>query len=220
MEHYPRNIIRMAIILFAFAGVSLAQNSDVPKPAASPSEVSIVTAYCRELATYVKRNPTQTRFFGDVAAYDQSGVTLSAPSTAKWREFKSQEAREATTTPDNLYDTANVWLRGGKIVIAQFEYGSPSGDWAQFVGYCFREDGSLAKLENSFRTFNSDVRIEKERIYDAKGKRLRSSLRCFDLQSGRRKRCEGNYSNYDADVFRTVKQLPFYGLIQSQGTKK
>lgn len=214
MKHYQRDIIRIAIILFGVAGVTVAQSGEAPKPAASPSEVSIVTAYCRELTTYAKRNPKQARFFGDVAAYDQSGVTLSAPRP-KWREFKTAKAREAATSEDNLYDTANVWLREGKIVIAHFEYGSPSGDWAQFVSYCFREDGSLAQLDNSFRTFHGDVRIEKQKLYDAKGKRLRSSLLCFDLQSGRRKRCQGSYSNYDADVFRTIKQLPLYGLIQT-----
>ncbi len=221
-------LINTLFLSFALIGVPIGQTRDQPKPTGSPStstatnepkpspspsEVSTITSYCRELGVYAKRNPKQARFFGDISSYDQSGVTLNKP-TEKWREFKTQKAREIATTEDNLYNTANVWLRAGNIVLAHFEYGSPSGDWSQFVSYCFRQDGSLAELENSFRTFNGSVRIEKQNIYNANGKRLRVTTRCFDLQSGRKKRCGGNYAQYDADVFRKVQQLPTYHLIK------
>ncbi len=221
-------LINTLFLSFALIGVPIGQTRDQPKPTGSPSmstatnepnpspspsEVSTITSYCRELGIYAKRNPKQARFFGDISSYDQSGVTLNKP-TEKWREFKTQKAREIATTEDNLYNTANVWLRAGNIVLAHFEYGSPSGDWSQFVSYCFRQDGSLAELENSFRTFNGSVRIEKQNIYNANGKRLRVTTRCFDLQSGRKKRCGGNYAQYDADVFRKVQQLPTYHLIK------
>jgi len=220
MDHCLRHIIRIAIVLFGFVAVTGAQVNDAPKPAPSPSEVAAVAEYCRELNTYAGLHPKEARFFGDAAAYDQSGVTLTTPRP-RWREYKSAKARDAATTPDNLFNTANVWLRNGKVVFARFQYGSPSGDWAQIVGYCFREDGSLAKLENSFRIIpGSNVRIEKARIYDAKGKLLRSSQQCFDLDTRRKKRCGSDYRNYDADVFGTVKQLPIYGLIKSRGAIK
>src|SRR6266851_5229394 len=221
-------LINTLFLSFALIGVPIGQTRDQPKPTGSPSmstatnepnpspspsEVSTITSYCRELGIYAKRNPKQARFFGDISSYDQSGVTLNKP-TEKWREFKTQKAREIATTEDNLYNTANVWLRAGNIVLAHFEYGSPSGDWSQFVSYCFRQDGSLAELENSFRTFNGSVRIEKQNIYNANGKRLRVTTRCFELESGRKKRCGGNYAQYDADVFRKVQQLPTYHLIK------
>ena len=190
-----------------------------PKPSPSPSEISSITGYCRELAGYTKRNPKQARFFGDVSSYDQSGVTLKKP-TEKWSEFKTQKARETATTEDNLYNTANVWLRDGSPVVSDFKYGSPSGDWAQFVSYCFRTDGSLAEIDNSFRTFNGSVRVEKQIVYNANGRRLRLTTRCFDLQSGRKKLCGGNYAQYDAEVFQKVQQLPFYHLLKSRSTRK
>ncbi len=231
---YTRLVItKIILVSFALIGVIVAQTPDQTKPTASPSaqsaaanepkpspsEISTVTGYCKELAGYSKRNPKQARFFGDVSAYDQSGVTLTKP-TEKWREFKTQKARETATTQDTLYNTANVWLRDGNIVFANFQYGSPSGDWAQFVSYCFRQDGSLAELDNSFRTFNGSVRVEKQIVYNANGKRLRVTTRCFDLQSGRKKRCDGNYAQYDAEVFRKVQQLPFYHSTKSGVTQK
>ena len=223
--------INILFLSFALIGVITGQTPDQnkpsgspstsavtnePKPSPSPSEISTVTSYCKDLGIYAKRNPKQARFFGDISSYDQSGVTLNKPAE-KWREFKTQKAREAATTEDNLYNTANVWLRAGNIVLAHFQYGSPSGDWSQFVRYCFRQDGSLAELENSFRTFNGSVRIEKQNIYDATGRRLRGTTRCFDLQSGRKKRCGGNYAQYDAEVFRKVQQLPNYRLMKKSG---
>ena len=49
------------------------------------------------------------------------------------------------------------------------------------------------------------------------GRRLRGTTRCFDLQSGRKKRCGGNYAQYDAEVFRKVQQLPNYRLMKKSG---
>ena len=219
-------MISILFLSFALLGMIIGQTPDQPKPTGSPStssatnepkpsptpsEISTVTSYCKELGIYAKRNPKQARFFGDVSSYDQSGATLNKP-TEKWSEFKTQKARESATTKDNLYNTANVWLRAGNIVLAHFEYGSPSGDWSQFVSYCFREDGSLAELKNSFRTFNGSVRVEKQNIYNSSGKRLRATTRCFELESGRKKRCGGSYAQYDADEFRKVQQLPIYRL--------
>jgi hypothetical protein len=211
-------LILNVVLILGSLGAASAQTNEQPQPTPSPPEVSVVTGYCRELATFAKRNLNKARFFGDVAAYDQSGITLRKPPE-RWQEFRSQKARDAAMTGDNLYNTANVWMRNGNIVLADLQYGSPSGDWAQFVRYCFREDGSLAKMEDTFRTFAGPISTVKEKFYDSKGRRLRFLIRCYDLESGRKKRCDGNYSNYDADVFRRVQQLPVYALVRSGKVK-
>ncbi len=180
----------------------------------SPSQVTSINDYCRGLATYAKQNLRIARFFGDVASYDQNSMTLTAPP-ANWKEFKSQKARDNSGNGDNLYNTANVWTKNGNLVLANLEYGSPSGDWGQFVSYCFREDGSLAKLTDTFRSFFGSISTVKEKVYDARGTRLKSSISCYDLDTKRRKRCSSDYSNYDAHVYRRVSQLPIYPTFKS-----
>lgn len=209
-----RSLIATALVILVFSTFGVSQDS--PKPASSGPATS--TTYCQGLEAYVKRHPKEARFFGDTSSYDQSGATISKTEKAQWKEYKSAKARDAAATSDNLYDTADVWLRNGKIVLAHFQNGSPSGDWAQFVGYCFRIDGSLAEIHNSFRTFYGSVRIEKTDTFDPRGKMLTSMMHCYDLQSSKPKRCGGSYKQYEAEVFRTSRQLPFYGLVGNRSS--
>ena len=197
--------------------------AQTPSPESSPTPLSpaaAIEAYCKEVDDFVKSHPREARFFGDVAPYDQSGVQVVAP-TSKWREFRSRKARRDAATKDNLYNVADVWLRDGKVVFAYFEWGSPSGDWSQFVTYYFRDDGTLAKSRNMFSHFAFNATIIKDKLYDPRGKQIRSLLRCFEMGNLRkRKKCEGDYSNYDADVYRRVQNLPFYAAFKTQRAKK
>jgi hypothetical protein len=187
-----------------------------PRGPARTAGVAAIEAYCKALDGFKKRRPA--RVFGNVAAWDQSGLTLSEP-TPEWREFESRRARQSAATGDNLYDVADVWVKDGKVVAADFEYGSPSGDWSQLVTYYYREDGTLAKTRNTFASFHIRGRIVKEIIYGADGKRLQTRLRCFELGEngrGRKKRCSGDYSTYDAGVYARVQSLPLYALLTSR----
>jgi len=183
-------------------------------PSPSSSQLTLINNYCTDLKAYAKNNLKRALFFGDVASYDQNSMTLTAPPP-NWKQFKSQKARDDAGNGDNLFNTANVWTKNGNIVLANLQYGSPSGDWGQFVSYCFREDGSLAKLEDTFRSFAGPISTVKEKIYDTRGTRLRSSIRCYKLGTRRREKCEGTYSNYDADVYLRVSQLPIHRAFRS-----
>lgn len=192
--------------------------------ATPPSEVAAIEAYCKELDSYKKSNRDQARIFGNVASWDQSGLTLSAPSP-KWKEFKTRKAREAASNGDNLYDLADVWVRDGKVVIAEFWSGSPSGDWSQSVVYYFREDGTLAKMRTTYSGFNvnpfSDpnefgARLVQTRMYDTNGKLLQKRLQCFELgEKGRQRKCSGDYSHREGVIYKSVNRLPMYRLLNS-----
>ena len=187
-------------------------------------ELAAIEAYCKEVDAFKKSNLNRARFFGDVSSWDQSGMTLHAPSS-KWREFKSRKAREAAGTGDNLYDVADIYTRDDKVVLAEFWFGSPSGDWSQSVTYHFRDDGTLAKMQSTYAGFNLNpfpnreefgARLVQTRVYDANGKRLRKSLQCFELgEKGRQRRCSGDYSHHEGVVYLKVQRLPLYKLLSS-----
>lgn len=186
--------------------------------------VAAIEAYCKELDGFKKRNPNRARFFGDVSSWDQSGMTLHAPAP-KWKEFKSRKARESANTGDNLYDVADVWIKDEKVVLAEFWFGSPSGDWSQSVIYYFRDDGTLAKMQSTYAGFNLNpfpnreefgARLVQTRVYDANGKRLRKSLQCFELgEKGRQRKCSGDYSHHEGAVYLKVQRLPLYKVLNS-----
>lgn len=185
-------------------------------------DIAAIEAYCKELDAFKKSNPNRARFFGDVSSWDQSGMTLNAPSP-KWKEFKSRKARESAGTGDNLYDVADIWIKDDKVVLAEFWFGSPSGDWSQNVIYYFRDDGTLAKMQSTYAGFNLNpfpnreefgARLVQTRIYDANGKRLRKTLRCFDLgEKPRQRKCSGDYSHHEGAVYLKVQRLPLYKLL-------
>ncbi|HKC62199.1 MAG TPA: hypothetical protein VKB86_01115, partial [Pyrinomonadaceae bacterium] len=93
---------------------------------------------------------------------------------------------------------------------------SGSRDWAQFVMYYFREDGTLAKIDSRLNTFYGNLTIKRIQYYDANGKPLKSSVQYFDLQTQKRKRNvrSGDFMDQPAPVYPKVSSLPFYNLLR------
>src|SRR5687767_3745922 len=213
------------LVLLSFGFLTNAQTQEPAQTTKPLTDVAGIEAYCKELDSFKKRKPNQARWFGDVAPWDRSGMTLNAPS-AKWQEFKSRKARQSAATGDNLYDVADIWMKDEKVVLADLWFGSPSGDWSQFVTYYFRDDGTIAKMRSTFAGFNlhpfanpeeSGARLVQTRIYDASGKRLSKRLQCFELgEKGRQKKCSGDYSRYEGPAYLNVQRLPMYRLLNSQ----
>jgi hypothetical protein len=193
----------------------LVQSQDPEQSTKRRANEAAIEVYCKELDAFRKSNPNRARFFGDVASSDSK--------TPKWKEFKSRKVREAAATGDNLFDVADVWSKDGKVVVAEFGLGSPSGDWSQLVTYYFRNDGTLAKMRSSYAGFNLNpfnnkedfgARLVQTRIYDTSGNRLSKTLQCFQLgQKGRQRKCSGDYSHYEGEVYKKVERLPIYRLL-------
>lgn len=222
--HYRMSFV---LIIFGILGVGVLTKAQTQTPDQSANQLTGVAAiedYCKQIDAFKKNNPNRGRFFGNVSSWDQSGVRLNAPSP-KWKEFKSRKARQSATTGDNLYDVADIWMKDEKVVMADLWFGSPSGDWSQFVTYYFRDDGTLAKMRSTFAGFNlhpfapeeSGARLVQTRIYDANGKHLSKRLQCFELgEKGRQKKCSGDYSRYEGSLYLKVQSIPIYRLLNSQ----
>lgn len=222
------NQVPFVLIIFCILGFGVltkAQTQTPAQPANQLTGVAAIEDYCKQIDAFKKNNPNGARFFGNVSAWNQSGMTLDAPSP-KWKEFKSRKARESAGTGDNLYDVADIWIKDEKVVLADLWFGSPSGDWSQSVTYYFRDDGTLAKMRSTFAGFNLNPFAEREefgarlvqtRLYDGNGKRLSKLLQCFELgEKGRQKKCSGDYSRYEGSLYLKVQSIPVYRLLNSQ----
>ena len=211
-----RALTTALLILFAFSSYGDAQTPSDPKPTTKSSEVAAIDAYCKELDAFKNSKRNLPRILG--AEVDQTDVP-------KWKEFKSRRARGEAFNYI-LDNVANAWMKNGKLVIAEFNFETNSGDWSKFVQYYFRDDGTLAKMRTTFGGFmvfseHGGGRIVQERIYNSNGKLLQKRLHCFELEKKHRRiKCSGDYSNYDGKYYRRAQNLAFYGLLKSGSSRK
>lgn len=78
-----------------------------------------------------------------------------------------------------------IFRRDERIRAARLMRTSPSGDWAQYLNYCYRADGTLAYVLAELRSFLGDVRVVDRLYYGADGRRLRKTRRIFDLKTNK-----------------------------------
>ena len=198
-------------VCVTLALLALAQTNTSTDKQIRDAEIARIKAYCQELDDYAKRNPKLGRLFGDVS----SGME---GEKSQWREFKSEEEREEVVT-DN--DKANVFAKNGAVVLANYTFQSPSGDWSHYVNYYFREDGALARIHAELNTFYGNMTVIRERFYDPKGRLLSSSQQFLDLETKKRKKpgTDGEFIDEPIPAYRTVKALPFYTLLSKPAAK-
>jgi len=189
--------------LTVLTAVAIAQGRPTTPP--PKSEQAAITVYAKSLDQYTKHNPGHRRLFGNAAELEDE--------QDKWRSFKTAKQLDQA----NLYESAYVWLKDGKVVTARFNFTSPSGDWSHYVNYYFRADGTLAKIHAQLNTFASakgGVSVIREKFYDTSGKLLHESTRYLDLKTQRPgKRID--FMDQPIPVYKTVRDAPFAKLLRS-----
>ncbi len=197
----------MALMLatpFARASLTIAQQGASLSASPPTGKAAEIEAYAKEIDSYIKSNPAPVRIFADISSAETD-------KAAQWREFKSAKERDAASENPNA--SADVWTRNGKVVGANFALQTPSGDWAQFVMYYFRSDGTLAKIFSTLNTFHGGITVVREDYYNAKGTFLRGTTHCQDLKTQKTKPC-ADFQDQPAPLYQKISQLPFYSLLK------
>ena len=86
---------------------------------------------------------------------------------------------------------------------------SDSGDWSQDVEYCFRADGTLARLVGALSSFAADIEGERTIYFDARGGVLLSTRGKRALRRSRTRRCRRWTILDTPPIYPTVASLPF-----------
>jgi len=178
------------ILLF----VCITASAQTPKP-----NVAEINTYTTSIDRFMKVNKTP-HYFGDVSLEEKSN----------WKQFKT---RKLIDNAEEVYEKAVVWSRTGKIVGVILTLSSPSGDWAHYVTYYFRADGSLAKIHAELNTFYGEVSIIRDRFYDSGGQLLHSTQKILDLQTRKPKKPTGDFMDQEILVYKKVSELPFSKLL-------
>ena len=160
---------------------------------------SEINSYSTEIDRFIKVNKKH-RIFGDVANENSEN--------AKWKEFKTQKVFDDA----GCYQSAFVYSRNSKVVAANFMFTSPSGDWAHYINYYYRDDGSLAKISARLNTFEGNVSVLRDRYYDVSGKLLHSTVRYLDLQTHKSIK-KADFQDMPIPMYRKVSALPFSKLL-------
>lgn len=187
------------VLLFIF---SVSISAQVNKKAA----IKQIEAYSQTLDAFVKSHKTPNLITADVSDY-----TKNTP--AVWKKFKSAKALDRA----GYYESADVWQKDNKVVVANFSFYSPSGDWASFTNHYYRADGSLAKVEYQLNTFALEghpISLIQNNYYDQNGKLLRKTTKYYNPETKKQKKAgEVNFMNRDAEIFKKTSQLPFASLV-------
>ncbi len=132
-----------------------------------------------------------------------------------WRRFTSfAEYRAALGENDAVYESAQMAQRAGFRLVATF-HTTPSGDWVQFIDYCYRPDGTLAELHERYNrgSLDCDVPITREsrRRFSVKGWPLSSETEVRTLTTFEKTRCDFLEGSVPAHT--RFEQQPFFHLV-------
>ena len=100
-----------------------------------------------------------------------------------------------------------VYRRGKRIRAAKLMRTSPSGDWAQYLTYCYRADGTLAFVLAELRTFLGDVRVVDRHYFGADGRQIRKTRRIFDLKTNKPITAKRDFQEMGTLIPKTTRAL-------------
>lgn len=195
-------IVATVLFLSGLSSVTFAQT-------AKTSDVKSIDAYCNTVDAVRKKRKTAELVFADTADIESD--------KEKWQSFASEKALEAFRKKTETYTIAYNWRNAGKIVASNFTLFSPSGDWVKYVYHYYRADGSLARVESDYRTFNGDFMVVRRRYFDTTGKQLTQSVKYLDLKTQKPKKAPDGVMGDDpdeVDYYLTTVKLPFAHLLK------
>jgi hypothetical protein len=200
------------------AASASAQGRSGARPAST--EIASIEAYCKGLNQYVTSNPKSTRFFVDTRPGDEAESSTASGTT--WYEVKSEDEM-LDAEREYAHRSIIVTMKDGQIVHA--EIADPMEHSRTSYAYCFRSDGTLAKISSEFYGNMAEVHIVRESFYDPNGKLLRATSQCFHIittargsrerrVSCVRDRMSAEYGKYEIPVYKRNTDLPGHDLLK------
>jgi hypothetical protein len=210
-------LIFILSLLVIFSSLIFAQTNKIgtsKRVKQTDKQIKPIEDYAATIDKFVKKEGKPHLIIADISDYNESEKPV-------WKKYNSEKTLEKARETTEAYTIAYIWKKSGKPVAVNLTLSSPSGDWAQFVLYYFRADGSLAKIDSRLNTFYGDASILKTFYFDAKGKKLKESVKYQDLQSEKTfDPKDREFYDQEVDVYKNVKSLPFAKLLTNTTKKK
>ena len=199
--------IYVFLLLAAFGTETTIVNAQTRK---NP-EIARIDAYAKSVDASVQKHKNPHLVFADTSTYDQA--------KPRWQKFASARILEKFREKNEIYNSANNWIKNNKIVLSVITLSSPSGDWAKYLYLYFRDDGTLAKSNSELRTFYGDFVAQQDFYFDRNGAILKKTLKFYDLRTHKPKHLEDPYLSDNTafinedNYYVNTRKLPFAGLL-------
>ena len=164
-------------------------------------EVNRIEGYCADIEAMMSRSMSSVRIFMEVA-------DKSKKEPERWREFITENERQAASSQGKFPATAYVAVRNGHAVAADFMFEGDPSRWT--VSYCFREDGTLARIQAALSIESQDLSIGKMQFFSPTGKVIFETNEYYDLQRQQQKPAPKSSTAPPIPIYRTIRELPFY----------
>lgn len=214
-QDLPASLMRRptpALILLCI--LTLSSQTQAQTTSSNQSDVASIEAYARTLEAFAKRNANRARIFGNIVSPNQEAYPVRHDAARHWEEYPTRKARESAPKGYDSYDGAEVWMRNGKLVVAEIQLDRTFVAASRRAVHYFRSDGTLAKTINQY--FESDYYTIRETIHGNEGNVLQVRTRCFDTGGRSHKvvKCPDTLpSQIEDPVYRRVDELPFKSLL-------
>lgn len=192
----------------ASSGIKTDNGMDRPKTPAEPKPLDPIAEIDRGCDAIDAEKGLPVRLFGYVAP--------DPMKWGRWREFK--DAKQLQAVESDVPETAELRRVDALGSLVAMFMTSRSGDWATFVQYCYRTDGTLARSNATLNTFltgdDVDEGVTRERIrwFDSSGDQLKVATEVRGLKSKRRQP-KRQFMKNDEPIYRRLSALPFAVLI-------
>jgi hypothetical protein len=217
MKNPTKNLTLILLILLIFNSMIFAQANKIKtaeRVKQTNNQIKTVEVYAKTIDKFVKKEGKPHLVIADMSDYNESQKPI-------WKSYNSERAFEEARETSEAYTIAYVWKKNGKPVAVNFTLSSPSGDWAQFVLYIFRADGTLAKIDSTLNTFYGDASILRTFYFDEKAKKLKETVKYKDLQTEKNfDPKERDFYDQEVEIYKNAKNLPFAKLLKTPVRKK
>jgi hypothetical protein len=138
----------------------------------------------------------------------------------EWHDFLTLVELKRYARDQAVYTQAFVWRSDESTFVSIF-YTSPSGDWADYLDLCFRNDGTLARSQSTLNTFNvagpeggdeAPVSRIRTRYFTGRGPAFHTRVRVLDLKT-KKPAPKRSFMDQDEPVFPRIEDLPFATLL-------
>lgn len=170
-------------------------------------------AYVASIVSFVEKEGEPHMILADVSDYNEGSEPV-------WKKYDSIKDFENAREEEESYTVAFIWKKDGKTVAVNFTYSSPSGDWAHYVSYVFRADGSAASVKRELRTFMGDLVVIRISVYDEKGAELKSSKKFLDLETEKTLPEPKDFQDVDVPVYKKLSELPFFSIAGDKAVSR
>lgn len=195
VSRVPHPLVLQLFLVFSFTGISLAE----PQSASQ---------FCQAAKKQTAQKSKIGRVFGFVEKSTEDSAQASL--NGNWLEFPDLGTLRKMARGSAIYETAEVWTLPSGILFVSMYLTSSSGDWSNFIDYCYRPNGSLAWMESDYRFLPGEgIRRIRTRVFSLDGKVSSQDIRFIHLSTGKPTTNARLVMDYEDPVYLTPTHLPF-----------